>query len=370
MKSLALSVLAAVVAIAAPAPSPVSPEVHPDGRVTFRLNAPDATAVALRFESDAPVPMKKGAQGVWSATTGALPPDIYSYGYVADGIPLLDPSNPRMKYNLVSSQSEVQVPGPAALPWEINDVPRGTIHHHFYKSAIVGDQRDFFVYTPPGYDPAAKPAYPVLYLLHGFSDDATAWSTVRRANVILDNLIARGQAKPMLIVMPLGYGNWDVLIGGYSGPGKPGSSEDSNAKFGDSLLTEVIPQVERLYHVSSDGNARAIAGLSMGGAQSLLIGLNHPDRFAWIGAFSSGGLNPDLAAAFPSLGKSANAKLRLLWIACGRDDGLIRWNQKIDQWLTAQSVGHVWHPTPGIHSFTVWRRYLAEFAPLLFQDRP
>jgi enterochelin esterase family protein len=187
--------------------------------------------------------------------------------------------------------------------------------------------------------------------------------------VILDNLIARGKAKPMLIVMPLGYGNWDVLIGGYSGPGKPGASEDSKTKFGASLLNEVIPQVEHLYHVSSDGDARAIAGLSMGGAQSLLIGLNHPDRFAWIGAFSSGGLNLDLAAAFPSLGKSANAKLRLLWIACGRDDHLIGLNQQLDTWLTAQDVNHVWHPTPGIHSFTVWRRNLAEFAPLLFQDR-
>jgi len=370
MKYLALSVFAAVFAAIAPAQPPVSPEVHPDGRVTFRLNAPAAGAVALRFESDAPVPMKKDAPGVWSATTGALPPDIYSYSFVADGIPVLDPANPHMKYNLVSSQSEVQVPGPAALPWEINDVPRGTIHHHFYKSAIVGDHRDFFVYTPPGYDPAAKPAYPVLYLLHGFSDDATAWSTVGRANVILDNLIARGQAKPMLIVMPLGYGNWDALIGSYSGPHKPGSREDSNAKFGDTLLNEVIPQVERLYHVSSDGKARAIAGLSMGGAQSLLIGLNHPDLFAWIGAFSSGGLGHDFAADFPSLGQSANAKLRLLWIACGRDDGLIGWNQQIDAWLTDRGVSHVWHPTPGIHSFTVWRRNLAEFAPLLFREQP
>lgn len=370
MKSLAFLILAAAAAAMA-APQPVvSPDVHPDGRITFRLTSPDAHAVALRFESDAPVPMTKDAQGVWSATTGALPPDIYSYSFVADGIPVLDPLNPRMKYNLISSQSEVEVPGPLALPWEINDVPRGTIHHHFYTSAIVGDHRDFFVYTPPGYDPAAPAAYPVLYLLHGFSDDATAWSTVGRANVILDNLIARGQAKPMLIVMPLGYGNWDALIGGYSGPRKPGAREDSRAKFGESLLKEVIPQVESLYHVAPDSRARAIAGLSMGGAQSLEIGLNHPDRFAWIGAFSSGGLGEDFAIEFPALGKDANAKLRLLWIACGRDDGLFGRNEKFDQWLTAKGVSHLWHPTPGIHSFTVWRRNLADFAPLLFRDQP
>jgi enterochelin esterase family protein len=360
-----LTLFSLTVTLAAPvsAQSVVSPDVQPDGRVTFRLSAPDARDVALRFESDAPVPMQKDAQGVWSATTAALPPDIYSYSFRIDGVPVLDPVNPRIKYNRVASQSVVQVPGPASLPWEINDVPRGTIHRHFYRSAIIGDERDFLVYTPPGYDPAARQRYPVLYLLHGFSDDATAWSTVGRANVILDNLIARGQAKPMLVVMPLGYGRWDILIGGYASPFIPEVWRENRQKFGDSLLNEVIPQMEKMYRISPDRNARAIAGLSMGGSQSLEIGLGHLDRFAWIGAFSSGGVRPDFAA----LGPDVNARLRLLWIACGRDDNLFAANQQLDESLTARGVKHIWNPTPGIHSFTVWRRNLAEFVPLLFQ---
>jgi len=364
MKLPVVLMIATTLGLIAPVRSLCAPEIAPDGRVTFRLNAPDARSVALHFESDAPVQMTRDAQGVWSATTAAQAPDIYSYSFVVDGVPVLDPANPQMKYNLVSSQSEVHVPGPATLPWEINDVPHGVIHRHFYKSGIVGDQRDFLVYTPPGYDPAAKQPYPTLYLLHGFSDDATAWSTAGRANVILDNLIARGEAKPMLVVMPLGYGAWDVLIGGYSGPRRPELWEENARKFSDSLLQEVIPQVERLYRASPARGDRAIAGLSMGGSQSLMIGLGHLDRFAWVGAFSSGGSRPDLS----SLGKDANAQLRLLWIACGRDDGLFATNQKLHDLLAANGVNHVWHPTPGIHNFPVWRRNLAEFVPLLFRN--
>jgi enterochelin esterase family protein len=340
-----------------------SPEVQPDGRVTFRLDAPNAHDVILRFELDAPVPMRKDAQGVWSATTGAHAPDFYVYSFRVDGVPVLDPANPRMKYNLVASQSEVHVPGPAALPWEINDVPHGVVHRHYFRSAVVGDQRDFLVYTPPGYDPAAKTPYPVLYLLHGFSDDATAWSTVGRANVILDNLIARGQATPMLVVMPLGYGRWDILEGGYDRKRPDELWNDNDRVFGESLLREVIPQVESRYRVSSDREARAIAGLSMGGSQSLKIGLGHLDRFAWIGAFSAGGAPTNLA----DLGPATNAQLRLLWFATGREDKNLATNERFDQALTARGVNHIWRPLPGAHNFLFWRRNLAEFVPLLFR---
>ena len=150
--------------------------------------------------------MQKDEQGVWSATVGPLQPDIYGYSLVADGTNLIDPSNPLMKPNLLNTQSAVHVAAPASssLPWDVRDVPHGEIHRHFYHSKIVGDDRDFYVYTPPGYEPRAKQTYPVLYLLHGFSDDASAWTAVGRTNIILDNLIAQGKAKPMLIVMPLG----------------------------------------------------------------------------------------------------------------------------------------------------------------------
>ena len=364
MRIAASLVLAAAIGLAAPASSPGEPEIHPDGRVTFRLTAPDARAVVLLFESDAPVAMARDERGVWSSTTGAKSPDIYSYGFLIDGVPALDPANPQIKFNLLSSRSEVRVPGPATLPWEINEVPHGVVHRHFYKSAIVGDQRDFLVYTPPGYDPAAKRPYPTLYLLHGFSDDATAWSTTGRANVILDNLIARGEARPMLVVMPLGYGVWDILAGGYGAPRRPELWDANARKFGDSLLREVIPQVEKLYRVSADRENRAIAGLSMGGAQSLTIGLGHLDRFAWIGGFSSGEYSPD----FRDLGKGVNARLHLLWIACGQDDFLFQQNKTLHESLAAHGVNHVWHPTPGIHNFPVWRRDLAEFVPLLFRN--
>src|SRR5262245_14169070 len=198
---------AAIVPALAQEPAAIrSPEVHPDKRVTFRFRAPQAKEVLLARSGAQRVPMQKDEQGVWSVTTGPLAPDFYGYVFVTDGVNLIDPSNPMMKPNVLNTQSVVHVPGPPSLPWEVNAVPRGTIHRHFYKSGVVGDERDYYVYTPPEYDPKAGQPYPVLYLLHGFSDDASGWTAVGRAHVILDNLIARGKAKPMLIVMPLGYG--------------------------------------------------------------------------------------------------------------------------------------------------------------------
>jgi hypothetical protein len=194
------------------APPPIqSPEVQSDHRVTFRFRDPNAKAVVLTREGGPRLPMEKDEQGVWSVTTDALEPDLYGYSFVADGVSLIDPSNHLMKPNLLSPQSVVHVPGPASLPWEINNVPHGTIHRHFYNSGVVGDDREFYVYTPPGYDATAKTQYPVLYLLHGFSADASGWTAVGRAHVILDNLIAQGKAKPMLVVMPLGYGAPEIV---------------------------------------------------------------------------------------------------------------------------------------------------------------
>lgn len=184
-------------------PQPVrSPEVHADKTVTFRFRDPNAKEVLLAREGAQRTPMQKDEQGVWSLTSSPLEPDLYGYSFVADGVTLIDPSNHLMKPNLLNTQSLVHVPGAPSLPWEINDVPRGMVHRHFYKSAVVGDYRDFYVYTPPGYDPNARRLYPVLYLLHGFSDDASGWTAVGRAHVILDNLIAQGKTKPMFIVMP------------------------------------------------------------------------------------------------------------------------------------------------------------------------
>lgn len=366
---LGLATLLPCLAQQAQPPAPIeSPQVHADRRVTFRFRAPNAKEVLLSREGAQRIPMQKDDQGVWSVTTEALEPDLYGYSFVADGVSLIDPSNPGMKPNLLSTQSVVHVPG-AGLPWEVANVPRGTVHHHFYKSGVVGDDRDFFVYTPAGYDPAAKKHYPVLYLLHGFSDDASGWTAVGRAHVILDNVIAQGKAKPMIVVMPLGYGAPEIVSRAAGSLRDPNLREKNMSRFRDALFTEVIPEVEKAYRVSKDRNSRAIAGLSMGGAESLYTGLNAVDRFAWIGAFSSGGLGADFDATFPKLDAKANQQLRLLWIACGTDDRLIEANRKFREWLKSKDVKHTTIETPGAHTWMVWRRNLAEFTSLLFQDK-
>jgi len=345
----------------------ISPEVAPDNRVTFRFRAPNAQQVLLDCEVAGRPPMQKDAQGLWTVTTAPLDPDIYGYSFVADGVTLLDPSNPLIKANFLYTQNMVRVPGPASLPWQVNDVPHGVVHHHFYKSGIVGDQRDYYVYTPPNYDPKAKKRYPVLYLLHGFSDDASGWTGVGQAHVILDNLIAQGAAKPMLIVMPLGYGAPEVVARTAPRPRDPKLHERNMTAFRDALLGEVIPQVEKAYRVSGKRADRAIAGLSMGGSESLYAGLNAIDRFAWVGAFSSGGMGDNLAAAFPKLDAKSAAALRLLWIACGTEDGLIEPNRKFIAWLKSRQIQSTAIETPGAHTWRVWRRNLATFAPLLFR---
>jgi enterochelin esterase family protein len=345
----------------------VSPEVQPDGKVIFRLKAPDAKDVRLRCEGLKEMSLQKDDQGVWSFTTEALEPDIYTYSFQVDGCRVIDPGNPFLKVNLLNTDSQVHVPGPSTLPWELNDVPHGEIHRHFYRSAIAADDRDFYVYTPPGYDAKAHKKYPVLYLLHGYSDDASAWTSVGMANVILDNLIARREAQPMIIVMPLGYGTMEVVKGGWGGTRNRELWKTNMEKFRQTLLDEVIPRAEQAYRIAAEPKTRAIAGLSMGGSESLLTGLNNLDRFAWIGAFSSGGLGTNYTSEFPTLTDKANDRLHLLWIGCGEQDALLTNNLQFVSWLKSKNIHHAWVQTPGQHSFRVWRRYLAQFTPLLFQ---
>lgn len=311
--------------------------------------------------------MQKDEQGVWSLTTPPLEPDLYGYSFVADGVTLIDPMNALMKPNLLGTTSMVHVPSPNPLPWEVANVPRGVVQHHFYRSPIVGDDRDYFVYTPPGYNAKAKKPYPTLYLLHGFSDAANGWTEVGRAHVILDNLLAQGKVKPMVVVMPLGYGAPEIVSRTPSRD--PKLRQRSFEKFRDSLLTEVLPEVEKNYRVSRDRKARAIAGLSMGGAESLYIGLNNLKTFGWIGAFSSGGLGDNYDTTFPALDSKANSHLNLLWIACGVDDRLIEPNRKFQEFLKSKQVKFTPLETPGAHTWLVWRRYLAQFTPMLFRER-
>jgi len=349
-----------------PPRSLVTPEVHPDDSVTFRFLAPNAQDVKLAREGTEPVAMKKDDTGVWSVTTPPLAPDYYGYSISVDGVRSLDPFNHGQVPNLISPGNFVHVPGPS-LPWDVNDVPRGEVHHHFYKSAVADDQRDFYVYTPPGYDPTAKTTYPVLYLLHGYSDDASGWSAVGHANVILDNLIAQGKAKPMIVVMPLGYGTMEIIALGWGAWGHTDVRDKNFSNFQKALLTEVMPKVESEYRVAQDRNSRAIAGLSMGGSESLLTGLNNLDKFAWVGAFSAGGIPDAFEKDFPNLDAKANQQLKLLWIACGTEDHLIKVNRDLRDWLKTKGVEHTDIETPGMHTWMVWRRNLTEFAGLLFR---
>jgi enterochelin esterase family protein len=345
----------------------VSPEVRSDGIVTFRFQAPNALDVKLEREGAEPVGMQKDERGVWAVTTAPLAPDYYGYSFLVDGARMMDPQNPLLIPNLLTPASAVHVPGPPSLPWELNDVPHGEIHHHFYRSFVAEDQRDYYVYTPPGYESSHQRKYPVLYLLHGYSDDASGWTAVGRANVILDNLIAQGKAQPMIIVMPLGYGTMEMIRHSWSAWNQAGLRDANFQKFTEALLTEVLPKVENEYRITNDRKARAIAGLSMGGSESLLTGLNHLDRFSWIGAFSSGGIPEDFAKDFPSLDAKANQQLHLLWIACGTEDRLITVNRNLRQWLKTKGVKETEIETPGEHTWMVWRRNLAEFAQLLFR---
>ncbi len=355
---------------AAPAAPPASPEVHADGRITFRLRAPNAKEVAVARSGAERLAMARDEQGTWTATTAALAPDIYQYTFNVDGMASLDPMNAWVAPNLLNMSNMVRVPGPTSgdghLPWDLADVPRGQLHRHFYRSARVGDHRDYYVYTPPGYDPKGSQKYPVLYLLHGFSDDASGWTSVGQGHVILDNLIAAKRVVPMLVVMTLGYGAPEIVA---RGPRPPGIGQKNMEGYRDALFTEVIPAIEQAYRVDARRERRAIAGLSMGGAESLFVGLNAIDRFAWIGAFSSGGLGQpaQFAELFPALTAAEGKRLKLLWIACGTEDRLIEANRQFRSFLTERSVPHEAVETPGAHTWTVWRRNLATFTPLLFR---
>jgi enterochelin esterase family protein len=358
----------------APPVVPPTPQVHADRTVTFYFPDPGAREVRLSLAGYAhPLAMKKSAQGVWSVTVGPLAPEIYSYSFIADGIPRMDPSNHRLVQNLLWPGNFFEVAGPKPEPWDIQNVPHGVVHYHIYHSAIVGDNRGYYVYTPPGYDPRADQTYPVLYLLHGYSDDASAWVKVGRANVILDNLIAGGDTRPMIVVMPLGYGAPAIVKGSHF---RDKVLRRKNFKlFTETLLNEVIPRVQAEYRVPAYRNDRAIAGLSMGGAESLLTGLNHIDKFAWVGSFSAGGLRLNFDKEFPSLNAESGSKLRLLWIACGKDDRyvdhppLIEVNRKLVTWLRTKDAPVTFVETPGMHEWLVWRDNLIHFAPLLFRDR-
>jgi enterochelin esterase family protein len=348
-------------------------EIHPDHTITFRYKDDGATTVLLGLEGVArPMPMVKDDKGIWTLTTRPLAPEIYGYHFEVDGQPRLDLSNVTITPNLVNLSNLLTVPGDTPQPWDDTDVPHGTLDHHRYTTSIAlglpGNQSDYYVYTPPGYDPNAKTPYPVLYLLHGWSDGAIGWSAVGRANFIFDNLLAQGKIKPMVVVMPFGYGDTSFVYSGFDVWQDPAVVAHNTALFTRTLLTEILPRIESEYNVSHHREDRAITGLSMGGLESLSIGLGHPDMFAWVGGFSAADHNLDYKTQLASLNPKT-ADLRLLWIACGTEDSLLSANRRFSAWLKAKDMPVTEIETPGLHSWLVWRDNLAHFAPLLFQSK-
>lgn len=358
-----------VAAAAQPSPSPsparvASPVIDDDRRVTFRLQAPQADEVTVAGEFMAGrLPLVKGDDGLWSVTVGPIDPEIYYYNFTVDGVRTIDPGNPQVKtgstFSTIASVLEVKGDDPEF--YDGQPVPHGTIRTHWYESKSLGSLRRLTVYTPPGYDSASEFKLAVLYLLHGANADETAWTRLGRVNLILDNLIAAGKTKPFLVVMPFGYG---------IPPDSPEGRNQNTARFGDDLINDVIPYVDSNYRTAADRDHRALVGLSMGGGQSLTIGLNHLELFSYVGGFSAALRGADeFSTAFASLiadPAATNEKLRLLWIGCGTDDRLFDRAKAFSAFLSQHGIEHVFRDTAGAHTWMVWRRYLNEIAPLLF----
>ncbi|MBM3761846.1 MAG: esterase [Acidobacteria bacterium] len=336
----------------------LSPIVHADRSVTFNLRAPNAQKVELSLDNGKRFPLAKDEKGIWTVKTPALDPDLHGYSFQVDGVGTIDPINGEIKSNALNPGSMVLVPGEKPQPWEFTDIPHGVIHRHFYHSKIVGENRDFFVYTPPGYQPGKR--YALLVLLHGYSDVADGWTTVGKANLIFDQLIASGR-RPFIAVMPLGYGMTQADLKARA-INSGGNFVKNTVNFEKNLLEEVLPLAEKQYKVSSKAKERAISGLSMGGGETLYVGLRNLDKFSWIGAMSSA---PQLMGkadeALAALSEKDNARIKLLWIAIGKNDFLLKQNQEFVGWLKTRKIDHKYIETEGAHTWLVWRRYLSDF---------
>jgi enterochelin esterase family protein len=357
----------------------VSPEVQPDKKVTFRLYAPRASAVTLRGDwmEGKPATLTKDKEGVWSVTVGPLVPDFYSYSFSVDGVKTIDPKNPTIKQGLASLDSMFFLPGKEADFQDNRPVPHGEVRKVWYRSATLDMQRRMHVYTPPGYE-GGKERYPVLYLLHGGGDEDSGWSTVGRAGFILDNLLAEKKARPMLVVMPNGSLPRPAKLPRFTPGGKP-SPEFAAAlaaaqeRFTKELLKEVVPYVEKHYRVLAGREHRALAGLSMGGGQTLRVATTRPDQFAYVAVWSAGLFGGNAREfekrneAFFKDAAKINKTVKLLSISVGNKDFALAGSLALSKLLRKHGIKHDLHVSRGGHTWINWRKYLSQLAPQLFR---
>ena len=368
-----------------PPPAVQSPEALADRRLTFRLYAPRAEAVRLNGDipgMGAGGALTKAENGVWTFTTEPVPTGAYRYTFVVDGVSIVDPRNPAVSESLNSVSSLVNVPGSEWM--DTRNVPHGAVASVTYYSNTLRRFRRMRIYTPPGYE-QGKGKYSVFYLLHGAGDSDDSWSTVGRAGFILDNLIAAGKAKPMIVVMPAGH----TRASGFGGLPPSSGARPPADEFEQDFLNDIMPTVEKNYRTLNGRQHSAIAGLSMGGGQTLNLAIAHQEKFAYVGVFSSG-----LFGAFPirrpgdSAAPPANARspweeqhlaeldnaqwkkgLKLVWFRTGKDDFLLQTTRSTVDLLKKHGFNVTYDESSGGHTWLNWRDYLIEFAPLLFQDQ-
>ncbi len=361
-------------------PMIVSPEVLPDHRVTFRIQAAKASEITLRgdwMEGAASEKLSKADNNVWSATVGPLMPDFYSYTFTVDGIKTLDPRNPMIKQGITGLDNMFFVAGAQADFEDNKPVPHGQIRQVWYRSNTLDTQRRMHIYTPPGYDTGSD-RHPVFYLLHGGGDEDSGWSTIGRAGFILDNLLAAGKAKPMLVVMPNGSLPRPTNLPART-PGTTPSPEVAAAmaafqnRFVSELMKEIVPFVEKNFRVLADRDHRALAGLSMGGGQTLQVVVSNPDQFAYVAVWSAGiGQNAGdwetRNAAFLDNPK-INDWIKLFSISVGDKDFTLTGSKALAEVLTKHGIKNQLHISGGGHTWINWRHYLNDLAPLLFQGK-
>ncbi len=343
----------------------ISPQVNPDKTVTFRYRAPSAKAVKVsaQFEKAA-VDMKKDSTGVWSVTMGPVKPDMYPYSFLVDGVQVADPLNTVIFPNEGFKNSIVEINGDTPLVHTIQNVPHGTLSYRYYYSPELGT-RPVVVYTPPGYEKDTNTKYPVLYLLHGTTDTEETWTKVGRANIILDNLIQQGKAKPMIIVMPYGRA-YPVISKSVSSL----RTWENLVEYKKDFLNNLMPFVESNYRIIKDKDSRAIAGFSGGGGETLYLGLNNQDLFSWVCGFAPGMLKDEFdrnnAGAFADPAKT-NKNLKLFWIGVGKEDGLYPVIQDYIKVLDAKQIKHETFFSDGAHTWMNCKLYLTTIAQKLFK---